>query len=306
MNAEHVTSDSAGAAYGSPGATIRNARNRAGLSLEELASQTRLTKQTLEAMETDAFDQLLEPVYVRGYYRKCARILEIPEQPLIDSYDRLYTPPPKIAPQRLRLASGGDLGSSPRMSARFAILAPLAAIAIVSVIWMLRQASTPTSTPQTVQMIEPGIDASSGTIADPTMIDPTVPVDPTVASPSPGTPDTSAIAAPPSPAAGAATTAPAAATEPAPPAAPVPVGTQLVLDFDSISWARVEDSTGKSLLSGVISAGDKQTLDGKPPYSVFLGNAPGVKVTFGGLPVDLKPFMKSNSTARFTVPSAGN
>lgn len=305
MNAEQVTSDSAGVAYGSPGAAIRNARNRAGLSLEELASQTRLTKQTLEAMETDAFDQLLEPVYVRGYYRKCARILEIPEQPLIDAYDRLYTPPPKIAPQRLRLASGGDLGSSPRMSARFAIFAPLAAIAIVSVIWMVRQSSTPTSTPQTVQMIEPGIDASSGTIADPTMIDPTGPVDPTAASPSAGTPDTSAIAAPASPAADVATTAPAT-TEPAAPAAPVPVGTQLVLDFDSISWARVEDSTGKSLLSGVISAGDKQTLDGKPPYSVFLGNAPGVKVTFGGLPVDLKPFMKSNSTARFTVPSAGN
>ncbi len=304
MNAEHVTSDSAGAAYGSPGAAIRNARNRVGLSLEELASQTRLTKQTLEAMENDAFDQLLEPVYVRGYYRKCARILELPEQPLIDAYDRLYTPPPKVAPQRLRLASGGDLGSSPRMSARFAILAPLAAIAIVSVIWMVRQSSTPSSAPQTVQMIEPGIDASSGTIPDPTVIDPTVPVDPIGVPPSGSAPDASAIAGTPPPAAAAGTEP--ATTEAAAPAAPVPVGTQLVLEFESISWARVEDSTGKSLLSGVISAGDKQTLDGKPPYSVFLGNAPGVKATFGGLPVDLKPFVKGNSTARFSVPSAGN
>ncbi len=177
MNAEHVTPESAGAAYGSPGTTIRNARKRAGLSLEELASSTRLTRQTLDSMENDAFDQLLEPVYVRGYYRKCARILDIPEQPLIDAYDRLYTPPPKLAPQRLRLASGGDLGSSPRMSAKFAIFAPLAAIVIISVIWMLRQASTPTPTPQSVQTIEQGIDASSGTVTDPTMLDPTLPVD---------------------------------------------------------------------------------------------------------------------------------
>lgn len=301
MNAETATSESAGAAYGSPGATIRNARNRAGLSLEELASRTRLTRQTLESMEADAFDQLLEPVYVRGYYRKCARILEIPEQPLIDSYDRLYTPPPKVPPQRLRLASGGDLGSSPRVSSRLAILAPLAAVAIISVVWMLRDGSSP-GTPDTVQLIEPGIVEAPGMAADPTILDSTVPVDPASPSPSGFSPDPSAIPADPA----AAAAVPGLPVDPAPPPAPVPVGTQLVLEFDSISWARVEDATGKSLLSGVISAGEKQTLDGKPPYSVFLGNAPGVRVQFGGLSLDLKPYVKSNSTARFSVPAAGN
>jgi len=310
MNAEHVTSDSA--VHGSPGAAIRAARTRAGLSIEELASGTRLTKQTLEAMEADAFDQLLEPVYVRGYFRKCARILEIPEQPLIDAYDRLYTPPPKIPPQRLRLASGGDLGSSPRGSSRLPILAPLAAIVIISVLWMVRQASTPTTAPATVQMIEPGTDGGTGAINDPTILDPPLPADPAAPSVSTDTaapPSDPAVAgtAPADPSAAGAAPA-VAATEPvAPPAAtPAPVGTQLVLEFDAISWARVEDATGKSLLSGVISAGEKQTLDGKPPYSVFLGNAPGVRVTFGGQPMDLKAFVKSNSTARFSIPAAGS
>lgn len=318
MNAEHASSDSDAMVHGSPGATIRAARARAGLSLEEVASRTRLTRQTLEAMEADAFDQLLEPVYVRGYYRKCARILEIPDQPLVDAYDRMYTPPPKAAPQRLRLASGGDLGSSPRFSTRLAILAPLAAIVLISIIWMLRQGSTSTLPPQTVTMIDSGLDGPAevigpngtapaapeaaatidGTAPAPMQeLDATAPVDPaSVAAVDPAaTPGVTDPAAAPA----------AESAAPAAPAAPTPVGTQLVLEFNEISWARVEDATGKSLLSGVISAGETQTLDGKPPYSVFLGNAPGVKVTFGGVPMELKGFVKSNSTARFSVPAAG-
>lgn len=317
MNAEHATSDSDTIAHGSPGATIRTARTRAGLSLEELASRTRLTRQTLEAMEADAFEQLLEPVYVRGYYRKCARILEIPDQPLVDAYDRMYTPPPKAAPQRLRLASGGDLGSSPRFSTRLAILAPLAAIILISIIWMLRQGSTTTVPAQTVTMIDSGLDGPSAVLSPDATPTPAAPESATSldgATPAP-TPDPGATApadagsvAPPDPAAAAAVDATAPPGEAAPAtaaAAPTPVGTQLVLEFNEISWARVEDASGKSLLSGVISSGERQTLDGKPPYSVFLGNAPGVKVTFGGVPVDLKAYVKGNSTARFSVPAAG-
>ncbi|MCC2655438.1 MAG: hypothetical protein K0Q76_546 [Panacagrimonas sp.] len=312
MNAEHATHDSA-AMTGSPGATIRAARTRAGLSLEELASRTRLTRQTLEAMEADAFDQLLEPVYVRGYYRKCARILEIPDQPLVDAYDRMYSPPPKAAPQRLRLASGGDLGSSPRFSTRLAILAPLAAIVLISIIWALRQGSTTPPPQQTVTMIDSGLDGS-GAMIGPDSIPPpsgpemapatdgsTLPAPTDPAATAPADP-AAAVPVAPDPAAVAAVTP---AEPPAPPA-PTPVGTQLVLDFQEISWARVEDASGKSLLSGVISPGDTQTLDGKPPYSVFLGNALGVKVTFGGVPVEVKRYVKSNSTARFSVPTAGN
>jgi cytoskeleton protein RodZ len=322
MNAEHATSDSAAVIQGSPGAAIRSARTRAGLSLEELASRTRLTRQTLEAMEADAFEQLLEPVYVRGYYRKCARILEIPDQPLVDAYDRMYSPPPKAAPQRLRLASGGDLGSSPRFSTRLAILAPLAAIVLISIIWMLRESSTSTVPPASVTMIEPGIDGSGAVLgpdAVPAPTDSTEGAAPAGAG-SAAAPDGSQLGATvspdgttPAPAADpnvnpalvAGTPAATAPAEPAAPPAPRPVGTVLVLEFQEISWARVEDASGKSLLSGVISPGDTQTLDGKAPYSVFLGNAPGVKVTFGGVPVDVKPFVKGNSTARFSVPAAG-
>ena len=46
-------------------------------------------------------------------------------------------------------------------------------------------------------------------------------------------------------------------------------------------------------------------LGGKPPYSLYIGNARGVEVQYAGNPVSLTPFIKDNDTAKLTVP-AGN
>lgn len=310
--------------YGSPGSAIRAGRKRVGMSIEELASRTRLAKATLEAMEADAFDQLLEPVYVRGYYRKCARILDLAEDPLIEAYESMYTPPPKPAPPaRLRLASGGDLGTSTRLPRRLVVLAPLAAIVISIVVWVLRDTAPTSSVPgeSTVTLIDPlsgeavlsdtmppidaPLEAEAGVPVTGTPIDPAVPA-PTGAAPDGATtavaPQASVPQSAESTTAGSSAAAPA---ETATAATATPVGTKLVLVFEAISWARVEDASGRSMISGVIAAGERRELDGQPPYSVFLGNAPGVKVEFGGQPVDSSPYVKSNSTARFSVPAAG-
>ena len=293
---------------GSPGTAIREARERLGISIEELASRTRLGRPTLEAMEHDAFDQLLEPVYVRGYYRKCARILELQEQPLIDAYEAMYTPPPTLAPSRLRLASNSDLGSTPRISARFVIIAPIVAVVVCAVIWLLRESGTTSAPSDTVSVVDPnGPDSVAS-------IDTLPPIEaPSPAGTAEETPAAPAVEPAPE-AAASGEPAPGAETVPgaeaAVPAAVetvdvAPAGTQLVLQFTAISWARVLDASGKSLVSGVISAGERLELDGQPPYSVFLGNAPGVSVQFGGQSVNVAPFTKGNSTARFSVPAAG-
>lgn len=51
----------------SPGALLKQARERAGLGPDDLAGQLKLAKGTLEALERDDFAALSEPVYVRGY-----------------------------------------------------------------------------------------------------------------------------------------------------------------------------------------------------------------------------------------------
>ena len=45
------------------------------------------------------------------------------------------------------------------------------------------------------------------------------------------------------------------------------------------------------------------SLEGEPPYTVFIGNAKNVKVFYGGRPVDFSAHVNGqNDTARFTVP----
>lgn len=274
------------------GAMIRAARERARLTLEELASQTKLSKHTLEALERDDYAHLLEPVYVRGYYRKCAKVLNLPEEGLINAYAARVQPRVPVPPAKLRLASGGDLGETRRLPLQLSVLAPIIAIVACVVLWRMfvRSEQTAVSLPIVPSVVTPP-PAPAGS-------DPLSHLQPAgegaTIAPAP------LSSAPPPADAGTAAPGPAAAPQPA----AVAGATSLSLNFNAVSWARVEDSRGKSLLSGVISAGSQQVLDGVPPYSVFLGNAPGVKVQFGGQPLDISGYVKENSTARFTVPAA--
>ncbi|MDN5874146.1 MAG: DUF4115 domain-containing protein, partial [Sinobacteraceae bacterium] len=58
------------------------------------------------------------------------------------------------------------------------------------------------------------------------------------------------------------------------------------------------------LFKGQMDAGRSQTLDGTPPYSVVLGNAPGVKLSYQGKQVPLSVATQPDSTARLSVPAA--
>lgn len=288
MNSESQPFQDAGAAaYGGPGQMLQQARQQANVSREQLSSLTRIPVPTLEALENEDFGALLEPVYVRGYYRKCAKVLELDEQPFVDAYEAIAGPMQVQAPSKLRLASDGDFRAMPRVSARFAIIVPVVAVILSVLIWLASGPSSDQDEPSLASTEDFSLSQLEvGAEAEPAAVEVTE-----------------------TPAANAATATEQVVPvgEPEVTAAEVPAdtSTELRLQFDAISWARVEDSTGRSLLSGVISAGENKTLEGTPPYSVFLGNAPGVKVRYQGRLLDLKPFTRGNSTARFSVPING-
>lgn len=326
------------AARQGPGRLIRLARERARLQLSELASLTKLTPSTLEALERDDFNVLNEPVYVRGYYRKCAKALIINEQDLIGAYEKLVRPKAPQAPTKLLIGSGeGKTGlkSSGHGGGRGWLWLIVVGALIGAVIWFLHEdpnarhvlssapaevsnlskpslaaptpaapadsapaAAAPASASRPLSTNElsttPAESGQSQAAAEPAQESGT----PAHASPGSGLALSESVSPPP-PAArvpAAASAAPAEASGPAGPES-------LVLDFKSTSWVRVEDSSGKVLMSGVIQSGEHQVVSGKPPYSLFVGNAPGVDVQYQGQAVDLQPYTKSNATARLTVPA---
>lgn len=272
----------------SPGAMIREARERARLSLEDLAAHTKLARSTLEALECDDYTALLEPVYVRGYYRKCAKVLEIDEARLIAAYSARVSPKAPEPPSKLRLASGTELGSSSRLPVSMAVLAAFVAVVVCALLWFARDGfeQTVPSAPVVTQDHAP-----------------TLP--PTPVPEVPATGGTSGSADAPAPvveAAGAQqdTPQPAAAGAPAPTVAPAS-GT-VRLRFIQDSWVRIDDATGKTLVNDMRRAGTIQAFDGALPLTVFLGNAPGVQVEYEGRIIDLTPHVRSNNTARLVVP----
>jgi cytoskeleton protein RodZ len=328
-----------------PGRLIRLARERARLQVSELAALTKLTPSTLEALERDDFNVLNEPVYVRGYYRKCAKALAIGEQELLAAYEKLVAPKAPQAPTKLLIGSGeGKTGlrSGGRGGSWGWLLWLIAIGAVIGIGLYLFEDSNARHL-----LSAPPAEQSSG-LAKPSLAAPAAPAEqPAAPAASEPAPAPAAAQTPAAPAAETArplstnelSTTPAergvsqpAAEAPAQdatpahsgpglalaenvaPAAPAaassqtaaPAGPQsLVLDFKGTSWARIEDSSGKVLMSGVIQSGEHQVISGKPPYSVFLGNAPGVTVQYQGQAIDLQPYTKSNATARLSVPAGG-
>ncbi|HEX4872444.1 MAG TPA: helix-turn-helix domain-containing protein, partial [Nevskiaceae bacterium] len=134
----------AAAAGSGPGTLIREARLKARFSIEELAAQTKLNRATLEALERDDFGALLEPVYVRGYYRKCAKVLTLSEAELLARYEKLQAPRQIAPPTKLRLASGGELGGDSSVPRLFIAASAVLAVAVTLFIWLAKpQGSTP-------------------------------------------------------------------------------------------------------------------------------------------------------------------
>lgn len=73
-----------GGAVAGIGEALRSTRERRGLSIAEVAQDTRISPRFLEALEAEQFDELPAPVYVRGFIRSYASYLKIESQPLLD------------------------------------------------------------------------------------------------------------------------------------------------------------------------------------------------------------------------------
>ncbi len=65
---------------------IRDTRTNAGITQRELSSRTRIGLQHIQAIEDFTVDRLPRSVYLRGYLREIARVLELDPEALFDEY----------------------------------------------------------------------------------------------------------------------------------------------------------------------------------------------------------------------------
>ena len=81
------------------GTRLRHAREAANLAPSEVATALRLKLTTIHALESDSFDRLPAPTFVRGYLRGYARVVGIPSGPLLELYQMHGFAPPPLAPE---------------------------------------------------------------------------------------------------------------------------------------------------------------------------------------------------------------
>ncbi|MGH8461746.1 MAG: helix-turn-helix domain-containing protein [Stenotrophobium sp.] len=308
-SAESNVSSSQDPQRASAGQLMRVARERARMTPDELATLTKLPRHTIQALEQDDYGILNEQVYIRGYYRKCAKVLGLTDKELIDAYDLMAKPQAPVLPSKLRLASGAELGSGSRLPVALAIIAAIVAVLVCAFMWFARgERPLPAS-----------ITAKAGVTA-------AITHDQTAAASvtAPATPVGAEVPAPVAPADAGAAAAPAVAlgTVAAQPQG-VPaqkLSSSIATTADSVntadaadgtytltvtaeSWARVNDATGKILINGLMRPGDQKTLSGTVPFKVFLGNASGVRVEQNGKTLDVSRYTAADTkTARFSLP----
>ncbi len=88
MNAVNTEDEGQPVDRGGPGRRLKAAREQLDLDLERVAAQLYLSVDILTALEADEYDKLPGAVFIQGYLRSYARMLNLPVEPLLERFSR--------------------------------------------------------------------------------------------------------------------------------------------------------------------------------------------------------------------------
>ncbi|MDN5861852.1 MAG: DUF4115 domain-containing protein [Salinisphaera sp.] len=289
----------------SPGSLLRRAREHRQMSVEELSGETALPRATIEALENNDFDRLAQPVFVRGYYRKCARVLEVDQETIMAAYaDHTGVAGPRPAdPGRV------DVITQDVTPGNWRPLWVVVAVVVIIVIGVFAWAKLPTFAGEDAGISAPVV-LEHAPEPDHGKSEPAPPVSATPQATADINTTPAQTTPPPPPAMPPPRQQETVADGAAPVISPTPVAApelpRLVLRFAQRSWVEVTDASGARLLVGTIDGGNQRVLEGQPPYHVTLGYAPGVTISLGDQVVYAGRHYEADNTARFRVSADGS
>jgi cytoskeleton protein RodZ len=269
------------------GARLAWERERAGLSVSDVAAHLRLHPKKVRALEQEDLAALPEMAYVRGFVRSYARMLGLEAESLLADLNAKAEPAAGSVVDGMK--HSGDY-SPVRAAAREQMSRQLAiGLALVGLIALGLTGWYATQQRDTVSSAPPAPPAAPAAV-----VAPAPPADKPTTAAETGA-DLPAAESAPAPEESAATSDAAASSAVA--SAPLAL---LTLAFSGPSWAEVTDASGKVLLSQLNKAGDAHQLNGAPPLAVVIGDASRASVQVRGEPFDLAQVTRLN-VARFSV-----
>jgi cytoskeleton protein RodZ len=282
--------------FGDIGLRLRGARERAGLSVAQVAEKMHCDLRLVEALDAGRFTQLGAPVYARGHIRRYAELLGEPVGEILERWDREaagHVAPPDLT----RIPKAKRSPDTRRLLLPVAVAAVIALFALL-ISWVLRDSTLPTIG---------GLELPTETVGAPTDIPPVaVPADAVPADAAPAAP----VGAPATPAAAPAeaVVAPLPAAASAPAVVTTPAATRtvaLALRARSDCWIEIYGPDRRQLYFGLLRRGAATSVSGKGPLQVLLGNVGGVAIEVNGQGVVVPRELQRNNTAYVRVAADG-
>jgi cytoskeleton protein RodZ len=314
------------------GQRLQAAREARNIERSEVARWLKLDEKYIRAIEEDDEEHLPGPVFIAGYIRNYAKLVDLSPDQLVQEFTKTHEPEtPKIdelpepvpgrmgkvaesLPKHFRIAAN----SHPASVKRFVMLST--AIFVMGVVsWIV--VFTGEDEAEIASLDEsPMVSAPAQAVPTPTSVEPQE-ITTTAVSPSPATSAEPKLKQPESQ---------SVQTQP-PERITVPLelkklergdpGVVTALDeqglstyadlpkeniavhFTADSWVEVRDATGKRLIRSLGVAGATKEVRGVAPFQVLIGYGPGVELSYNGEPFDFSKYQGRQEVARFTLNS---
>lgn len=245
----------------SVGETLRRERLRAGLDLENISRDTKISVRMLELIEGDRFEKLPGGVFARSFVRQYARAVGLDEEEIVGELEKALAPKPAPLPAapevdtqpEIRLPRLGQWVDAGRR--RSSSLPALALVVLMMLVCSLAYTWWQKS------RHVPAISA--------------------------GSTDTAPATKAPAPAAAHANIETRAAVTPAPPVSSAitldsAAGTvRIALTAEEATWVKAT-ANGKVVFSGIIQPNETKALSAADTVTLRLGNAGGVSISLNG------------------------
>jgi len=274
------------------GRMLREARERLGLSVADVADQIKFAHRQIEALEADDFRHLPEMPFVRGFVRSYAKILHLDAQVLLAVLPQAETVSTQLEPASVEVPFPVAHSVQRQNMVLLGAALLLAVLVVAFAVWHF-------TTPQTSAVVtraETQVSLHPETPGIPVQAVSEVASEVAAAAPAVSA-AMPALEVPPPPVSQA---VPQVQPEKPPGASSqIPV---LRLAFDGESWVEIKDKDGNVLSSQINPHGSELRLDGSAPFSLVIGQAALVRLHYKGKQVDLTPHISSsNAIARLTL-----
>jgi len=297
-----------------PGDRLRIARESRDLSIEDVAARLKLDVRKIKALEQGDIADFAAPVFAAGYLRTYARLMELSEEEVLADFTELVPVHEQIIDPASAVNNETYSKMSNEISSQFSLRdkssgnhlgkAGFAGVLIVGLVYFLwpvtegEQTDAVSSdtrsrlTEQTVEIAVPSLEiVTEEKVDDAQVIETPSPVEKQVVEKQIVETKQSELALP------EISAEPVVIAEVKIEAEGLVSGqrSELILIFNSDSWAEVRDSQGESLVYRLGKSGTQSLVKGVAPFTVQLGYVQGVDILYNGAAYDLSQYANRRS-----------